>query len=58
MAATLHELGVLEVKKHNLDLAANYLQAALDLRRVLDLDKEIGDSEAACASTLHAASIS
>ena len=32
IADTLHELGVLEVKKHNLDSAASYLQQSLDMR--------------------------
>jgi tetratricopeptide (TPR) repeat protein len=53
VAATLHELGVLEVKKHNLDLAATFLQQALDLRRTLELESPSMDIEADCASTLH-----
>ena len=46
VAATLHELGVLEVKKHNLDSAATFLEKALGLRRT-------SDTQANCASTLH-----
>jgi tetratricopeptide (TPR) repeat protein len=53
VAATLHELGVLEVKKHNLDSAATFLQQALDLRRTLELESSVEDMEAECASTLH-----
>ena len=53
VAATLHELGVLEIKKHNLDAAAAFLQKALSLRRSLDNESELRDTEAACASTLH-----
>mmetsp|Transcript_5933 Transcript_5933/g.9348 ORF Transcript_5933/g.9348 Transcript_5933/m.9348 type:complete len:1203 (+) Transcript_5933:87-3695(+) len=33
IAETLHELGVLEVKKHNLDSAASFLQKSLQMRR-------------------------
>eukprot|EP00980_Cylindrotheca_fusiformis_P028220 scaffold22586_cov138-Cylindrotheca_fusiformis.AAC.40 len=33
LAATLHELGVLEVKKHNLDSAASFLEKSLDMKR-------------------------
>lgn len=33
VAMTLHELGVLEVKKHNLDSAASFLEKSLDMSR-------------------------
>jgi tetratricopeptide (TPR) repeat protein len=53
VAATLHELGVLEVKKHSLDSAANFLQEALDLRRSLQRTPGMDDVESECTSTLH-----
>lgn len=53
VAATLHELGVLEVKKHNLDSAATFLQQALGLRRKLEVESPAENMEAECASTLH-----
>jgi tetratricopeptide (TPR) repeat protein len=50
VADTLHELGVLEVKKHNLDSATEFLQQSLDLRRSIgDEDESDGKS----AATLH-----
>ncbi|CAB9501885.1 NB-ARC domain [Seminavis robusta] len=51
VADTLHELGVLEVKKHKLDTAQQYLTKSLDLRRTLDEDSS--DVDADCAATLH-----
>lgn len=55
VASTLHELGVLEVKKHNLDDAANFLRRALDLRRSLEQRKSLlkENHEAASTATLH-----
>ena len=53
VAATLYELGVLEVKKHNLDSALDFLQRALDLRRRLEVDSVCEGIEAECAATLH-----
>jgi tetratricopeptide (TPR) repeat protein len=53
VAATLYELGVLEVKKHRLDSAANFLQKALDLRRALERESPGEDVEADCAASLH-----
>ena len=54
LADTLHELGVLEVKKHNLELATTYLREALDLRRAEKPSSlSSGDTEARSASTLH-----
>ena len=52
VANTLHELGVLEVKKHNLDSAAQFLQRSLELRRSLK-DTESESINASCAATLH-----
>ena len=52
VADTLHELGVLEVKKHRLDLAAKYLQDSLAMRRSLDVDNT-DKASADCAATLH-----
>mmetsp|Transcript_1396 Transcript_1396/g.2595 ORF Transcript_1396/g.2595 Transcript_1396/m.2595 type:complete len:463 (+) Transcript_1396:3-1391(+) len=52
IADTLHELGVLEVKKHNLDTAALFLQQSLDMRRSSDQCTS-DDTHANCASTLH-----
>lgn len=53
VAATLYELGVLEVKKHKLDSAASFLQQALDLRRTLERESPGEDIEADCAASLH-----
>ena len=65
VADTLLELGVLEVKKHNLECAESFLQQALELLRSLDgpsdpissFGRNISfcyeDIQAACASTLH-----
>ena len=53
VAATLYELGVLEVKKHNLDAAADFLERALDLRRIMDVGSTGEGVEADCAATLH-----
>jgi len=55
VAATLHELGVLEIKKHNLDSADAFLQEALELQHSLDVDSplENNDIEAQCAATFH-----
>ncbi|KAI2512324.1 NB-ARC domain [Fragilaria crotonensis] len=53
VAAILHELGVLEVKKHNLQAAADFLERALDLRRILDVGSAGEVVEADCAATLH-----
>jgi tetratricopeptide (TPR) repeat protein len=53
VAETLHELGVLEVKKHNLDSAACFLQEALEIRRTIENQSPGFEIEAACASTLH-----
>ena len=47
----LHELGVLEVKKHNLDAAADFLGRALDLCRILDVGSAGEVVEADCAAT-------
>jgi tetratricopeptide (TPR) repeat protein len=52
VADTLHELGVLEVKKHNLDSAAQFLQRSLELRQSLR-DTESDSVNASCAATLH-----
>ena len=52
VADILHELGVLEVKKHNLDSAAQFLQRSLELRKSLtDIDSD--SVNASCAATLH-----
>lgn len=63
IASTLHELGVLEVKKHNLDNATRFLHQALELRRATLLESPsssfsfpgttVAIIEADCASTLH-----
>jgi tetratricopeptide (TPR) repeat protein len=64
VASTLHELGVLEVQKHNLDNATSFLLQALELRRralvpstsPLSLSfpgTTVATIEADCASTLH-----
>ena len=45
-----HELGVLEVKKHNLESATSILQQSLKIRRSLD---NTGISQAKASSTLH-----
>lgn len=48
-ADTLHELGILEVKKHNLDTATKFLQRSLEIRRSLnDANDQVNAS-----STLH-----
>jgi tetratricopeptide (TPR) repeat protein len=52
-AYTLHELGVLEVKKHNLDAAALFLQKALDMRRAPVQTMQRDSNNADCAATLH-----
>lgn len=52
-AYTLHELGVLEVKKHNLDAAALFLQKALDMRRAPTQNLQSDSNNADCAATLH-----
>lgn len=52
VADTLHELGVLEVKKHNLDSAAQFLQRSLELRQSIT-DTESDTVNAKCAATLH-----
>jgi tetratricopeptide (TPR) repeat protein len=52
VADTLHELGVLEVKKHNLTAALTFLQQSLDIRRQNGIAcKETMDAD--CAATLH-----
>ena len=48
-----HELGTLEVRKHHLDSAADFLQQALRLRRILERESPSKQIEAHCASTLH-----
>jgi tetratricopeptide (TPR) repeat protein len=48
-ADTLHELGILEVKKHNLDTATAYLQQSLEIRRGLN----DANDQANASSTLH-----
>ncbi|KAL7542431.1 hypothetical protein ACHAXR_011824 [Thalassiosira sp. AJA248-18] len=48
-ADTLHELGILEVKKHNLDSAASFLQQSLKIRRSFHCDQINANS----AATLH-----
>lgn len=53
LASTLHELGVLKVREHNLDPAAAFLEEALRLRRQLELESPSAGLEAHCASTLH-----
>ena len=53
VAESFHELGTLEVRKHNLDSAAEFLQQALRLRRILEQESPSKDTEAHCASTLH-----
>jgi tetratricopeptide (TPR) repeat protein len=52
-AHTLHELGVLEVKKHNLDSAALFLQKALDMQRAPVHPLKSDSNNADCAATLH-----
>jgi len=51
-ADTLHELGILEVKKHNLDSATLFLQQSLTMRRSLGHD-ESDQINASSAATLH-----
>ena len=50
IADTLHELGVLEVKKHSLDSATHFLELSLDIRQRMD-DPELSASQS--AATLH-----
>ena len=50
VADTLHELGVLEIKKHQLESAASFLRKSLAMRREL---KEEEGVDAQCAATLH-----
>ena len=50
VADTLHELGVLEVKKHNLDSATDFLERSLEMRKGMS---DIESSAAHSASTLH-----
>jgi tetratricopeptide (TPR) repeat protein len=50
VADTLHELGVLEVKRHNLDSATSFLQRSLEMRRGMG-DPDISDANS--AATLH-----
>ncbi|KAL3905137.1 MAG: hypothetical protein SGILL_009799 [Bacillariaceae sp.] len=50
VADTLHELGVLEVKKHNLNAATDFLQQSLLLRRSMG-DQDLSDAKS--AATLH-----
>jgi len=53
-ADTLHELGILEVKKHNLDSAASFLQKSLEIRRSLDdTHTDQINTNSAASSTLH-----
>ena len=50
IADTLHELGVLEVKKHNLNSATRFLELSLEIRQRMD-DPESSASHS--AATLH-----
>jgi tetratricopeptide (TPR) repeat protein len=50
VADTLHELGVLEVKKHSLDTATDFLQQSLALRRSMG-NQDLSDAKS--AATLH-----
>jgi tetratricopeptide (TPR) repeat protein len=50
IADTLHELGVLEVKKHNLDLATKFLELSLEIRQRMDNPES---SASHSAATLH-----
>ncbi len=50
IADTLHELGVLEVKKHNLDSATRFLELSLDIRQRVDNPES---SASHSAATLH-----
>jgi tetratricopeptide (TPR) repeat protein len=47
VADTLHELGVLEVKKHELDSATQFLQKSLEMRKTLN------EPDLKSAATLH-----
>ena len=53
VAATLHELGILEVKNHNLGAAADFLDRSLRLRKNLQQESNNEEIEAECAATLH-----
>jgi tetratricopeptide (TPR) repeat protein len=53
VADALHELGVLEVKKHNLDSATSFLQQSLDMRKSSDFTCSSDSTNADCAATLH-----
>lgn len=53
VAATLHELGILEVKNHNLEAAADFLDQSLHLRKSLQKESNNEEIEAECAATLH-----
>jgi tetratricopeptide (TPR) repeat protein len=54
VASTLHELGVLAVKNHNLSDAAGFLDQSLRLRQTLQSEfKDDDEIEAECAATLH-----
>mmetsp|Transcript_10113 Transcript_10113/g.24541 ORF Transcript_10113/g.24541 Transcript_10113/m.24541 type:complete len:1333 (+) Transcript_10113:157-4155(+) len=50
IADTLHELGVLEVKKHSLDSATGFLELSLEMRQRMD-NPELSASQS--AATLH-----
>lgn len=52
VADTLHELGVLEVKKHNLDTATVFLEKSLAMRHCLD-DESTDTCDSNSAATLH-----
>ena len=49
-ADTFHELGILEIKRHNLDAATLNLQKSLDIRRGLDDDNS---DQVNASATLH-----
>eukprot|EP00529_Nitzschia_sp_RCC80_P007269 CAMPEP_0113493324 /NCGR_PEP_ID=MMETSP0014_2-20120614/28534_1 /TAXON_ID=2857 /ORGANISM="Nitzschia sp." /LENGTH=1368 /DNA_ID=CAMNT_0000387185 /DNA_START=104 /DNA_END=4210 /DNA_ORIENTATION=- /assembly_acc=CAM_ASM_000159 len=51
IADTLHELGVLEVKKHNLDAATSFLEKSLEMRHMIGAMSD--ESESNSAATLH-----
>lgn len=49
-ADTLHELGILEIKRHNLDAATSFLQQSLEIRRGLD---DTNSDQVNASATLH-----
>lgn len=51
-ADTLHELGIVEIKKHKLDSATSFLRQSLEIRRSLD-SNQTDQINANSAATLH-----